>query len=235
MIFPLEILPSLPFALAGSLLFSFLLFVFSGRFVFEKTYSRPYSLHSDFPFEIFPKEKAKEANILKVIYLIHAILELGIVYLFASAFFAYPSILTGYGLFAAILLLARAVASFSLLVLPAYYHKAHIKLDAVAYSLSIVSAIVSGLFIVRINSQPIGVSSIFGFISEGLGLILAISMLSPRFRDWVDYSAREENGETLVSRPRFFILAAGEWLLYFVNVAVDAILYISIGLYILGI
>ena len=46
--------------------------------------------------------------------------------------------------------------------------------------------------------------------------------------------AKEENGETLVSRPRFFILAAGEWFLYLMNVAVDVILYISIGLYILG-
>lgn len=235
MIFPLETFPFLPFVLAGSLLFSFLLFVFSGRFVFEKANSRPYSLLRDFPFEIFPKEKQNESNILKIIYLIYAIFGLGVVYLFESSFFVLPGPLTSLGLFAGVLLLARAIASFALILLPAYYHKTHIKLDAVAYSLSVVSAIVSGLFIVRINSQPIGVSSILGFISEGLGLVLAISMLSPRFRDWVNYSVKEENGETLVSRPRFFILAAGEWLLYLVNVAVDVILYISIGLYILGI
>ena len=142
--------------------------------------------------------------------------------------------MTSLGLVAALVLLARAIVSFALILLPAYYHKAHIKLDALGYSLSIVSAIVSGLFIVRINSQPIGVSSVFGFVAEALGLILALSMLSPRFKDWVNYSAKEENGETLVSRPRFFILAAGEWFLYLMNVAVDVILYISIGLYILG-
>ncbi len=234
MIFTLETLPSLPFVLAGSLLFSFLLFLFSGRFASEKANKEPYSLLRDFPFEIFPKENKKESNILKVMYLIYAVIGLGLVYLFASSFFVLPSPLTSLGLVAALVLLARAIVSFALILLPAYYHKAHIKLDALGYSLSVVSAIVSGLFIVRINSQPIGVSSVFGFVAEALGLILALSMLSPRFKDWVNYSAKEENGEILVSRPRFFILAAGEWFLYLMNVAVDVILYISIGLYILG-
>ncbi|MEE3402406.1 MAG: hypothetical protein VZR76_05325, partial [Candidatus Enteromonas sp.] len=154
MIFTLETLPSLPFVLAGSLLFSFLLFLFSGRFVSEKANKEPYSLLRDFPFEIFPKENRKESNILKVMYLIYAVIGLGLVYLFASSFFVLPSPLTSLGLVAALVLLARAIVSFALILLPAYYHKAHIKLDALGYSLSVVSAIVSGLFIVRINSQP---------------------------------------------------------------------------------
>ncbi|MEE3427191.1 MAG: hypothetical protein VZR55_04835, partial [Candidatus Enteromonas sp.] len=60
-------------------------------------------------------------------------------------------------------------------------------------------------------------------------LFFPLLMLSPRYKDWVKLSNQEEGGEVVVKRPRFFILAASEWLLYLLSLLGDLLIYLSIG------
>lgn len=235
MIPPNEVHPLFPFLLAAGLLLTFFLFLFSGRLAYNKTNSEPYSIRRDFPFELFPRENPLASNILKGMYLVHAILSLGLVYLFASAFFTSPGWLTSLSLISAVILLTRIVAGFALLLFPAYYHKTHIKLVSLAFTFFGIETCTFFLFASKVM-RPIGtgVSGLFALIASILVIVFDFSMLNPKYANWTSYESKEENGEKVVSRPKNFPLAAAEWRFYILSMVVDICLYLSIGFYILG-
>ena len=229
MIFPNVSSPILPFALLGVLLAFSLLFIFLGRFGYQKENEETYRFRSMFPFEIFPRDNVKAGNAIKGVYLLASIASLGIAYYFVSSFFLSPRGIFVLGLFASILLLGKSVSLGFLLILPAYYHKAHNVLDALSFSLSALSTFVSGYYLFKVNGVLHGVSFVLSIIAMAVGLLILFMMLSPRYKDWVKLDKREDNGSVKVERPRFFLLAASEWAMYALTLLGDVFLYLSLG------
>lgn len=100
----------------------------------------------------------------------------------------------------------------TLLVLPAKFVKAHIKVASGFIASSGLSSVVSGLTLLKVSSfVEVGPLTV-GIILIVIGLAVFAFMLNPKFADWARLDAQiGEDGSTSVVRPRLFILAYAEW------------------------
>ncbi|MBP5091824.1 MAG: hypothetical protein J6328_04635 [Bacilli bacterium] len=216
------------------LVFSFGFF-FLGRFLYKKEKGERYSLLSDFPFELFPRGKDGGAIYLRILYGLALASSLGLPYYFAASFFSLPEGIFLLGLLSAIFLLGKGISLLFLSFLPAYYHKAHIALDAISFSLSGISLFISGYFLFKLNGPFHRASFFLAIAAMVIALLIILMMCSPRFSSWVKIGKEGDEGEVKAKRPRFFLLAASEWGLYALTLFGDVLLYLSLGFLLLDI
>ena len=198
--------------LLAGLFLSFFLFCLLGPLFYKKRNGESYSYLSHFPFELFDGKEDGRNNLLRVFGGGFLLFDLLSALLLLDAFFFYPHGVFYLALLASFLHLSRVVLLFFLLILPARYNKAHVMVVALYFVLASLSSAIEGIFLIRYSSGY-GPSFAMAFALIGISIAFLFLMANPRFSQWARLAAeKDQSGEVIVKRPRFFLLAYSEWL-----------------------
>ncbi|OPZ34519.1 MAG: hypothetical protein BWY98_01047 [Tenericutes bacterium ADurb.BinA155] len=124
------------------------------------------------------------------------------------------------------------VLLFFLLLLPAKYARAHIFVVVFYFCISVLYGVLGGSLLYGQAVYNDALAKTLGIILMVLGFIVLALLINPRFTNWARLHAENtSDGEKIVFRPRFFILAASEWLVLILNIIMTIL--ILLGLYFL--
>jgi hypothetical protein len=126
----------------------------------------------------------------------------------------------------AIVFAISSLTFLSLNIVQAKFVMIHTILVTAYFSLGILSAGASAIFLFNVNSGPELMT--IGIIEAALGVILLLAMFNPRLRTWANLETiKNEDGSMSVVRPKFFILAFSEWLAIFLHLAIQIVFLVS--------
>lgn len=204
----------LPLILALSFSLIFLTFgLLFGYFAYRKKKGEAYCFSRDFLFELFQDGLYPYNFIARCSYWFYLVSMLGSIYFFLLPFIHQPSGLFYLAILVCALLLIKVLSHFFLSFIPAYFHKSHIALATLYMATNALTMILSGLFFLKFSYYGENLKNIMAILIMSLGIGELILMSLPSFTNWSKYKKQiDEAGNELVYRPRFFILAFGEWL-----------------------
>ncbi len=214
----------LAFAMIGGLAFSFLAFVFFGPLFFRKRIGRKYSYFSDFPFELFDGAESNGKLLTRIFGGAFLLFDLVAAMFLVDAFVFYPHGVFFLALLAAFFHLARVILLFFLMILPARYNKPHILVVALYFVSAALSYILEGIFLIRYSNGDGGPMAM-ALLLIAFGAIDLFLMANPRFGEWAKMASEQmADGEVVVKRPKYFLLAYSEWL----GILLDALASLSL-------
>jgi len=124
------------------------------------------------------------------------------------------------------------VLLFFLLLLPARYARAHIFVVVFYFCVSVLYGVLGGTLLYGQAVYDAVLAHTLWIILMVLGFIVLALLINPRFTNWAKLHAENtSDGSKIVFRPRFFILAASEWLVLLINIVITFVLLL--GLYFL--
>lgn len=181
--------------------------------------AKRYSFLNDFPFELFEaKDRMSKAG---------QSFFFGYV-AFAAFFSAFPLFLVRFGEFHGLtalfilhllLTLGELGLFLALTFIPAYDAKRHMLVFTFYSGITLIRFVVDTLAVMNLGKMfPDSRMVAFGFMVPilVLALLVALLLMSPKMGKWAElHSTMNEDGSTVTSRPRFFILAASEWATFF--------------------
>jgi hypothetical protein len=224
---------SLPFLitiLTGLVLF-FALFYLFGSIHYKEANQHRFNPVSYFPYEQFEGENdvfLTFARIFAGAFLVaHGLASV----LLLSA--EEPNAVTkSFSVIVAILGGMEMVLLFFLLLLPAKYARAHIFVVVFYFCVSVLYGVFGGTLLFDQAAYDATLAHTLGIILMVLGFVVLALLINPRFTTWARLHAENtSDGSKIVFRPRFFILAASEWLVLLINILITTILLL--GLYFL--
>ncbi|MBO4541123.1 MAG: hypothetical protein J5736_04025 [Bacilli bacterium] len=203
---------ALAIALLGGVGLFFSLFVSFGPLFFKKRIGRGYSFFSDFPFELFDGAESTGKGLIRFFGGGFLLMDFCIGLFLVNAFSFYPHGVFVLALIAAFFHFTRVILLFFLFLLPARYNKPHVKVVTLYFVFAALSSILEGIFMIRYAAGRGGPLTM-AFLLIALGLAHGFLMANPKFASWAKMnSEQDEQGEVIVKRPRFFLLAYSEWL-----------------------
>lgn len=194
--------------------FSFFLFILFSFINYKNRYKTSYDLRNHFPYELNYESFFKE-NLLGNIAATFLVIATILFYVFFD-----EKHINGYYLFVMIAGIVNALISYALIFVPLKMTKTHLALLAINIILSFLIpfslAFNSALTYQSSNS---GVALAFTIINAVICLFVFVLIMNPKLTNWAKMDEQKNSdGTTTYIRPKIFILAFTEWLLYFVSV-----------------
>ena len=211
--------------LSALIFFMFLLLSFG--LAEAKRKNDPYSFLSKFPYELFSGEPTPFLVMARVALGAYLVSGLG---LDIAAVVAVASIsgLKTYAIFFSAFGLISLAAFFSLAIVEARFVEAHLRLAFIYFLSALLHASMEGIFLIAyggIATMPF----VFAIVIFLLALIEVGVLLNPKLSHWAQLeSVGEKDGSVTLRRPKVFVLAFSEWLVFFIDFLV--LILFAIGL-----
>lgn len=214
---------------------SILLIAFLGMFIFgvsnyQETFKAKFSLLNMFPYELSYHNQGMMIIIYRFFLYVYVAFSISPALLMISKYYHFPGYVS-YLIMVGILFVISAVSLLTLHIIQAKYVRLHTIVATIFFA---VSALTSGaISIVLINlyisNNYVDIKFLMiGLMEAMLGFATLLIMLNPRLRNWAQMnSTTDEDGTVVIERPRFFVLAFSEWLVIFINLAVQILLLIA--------
>ena len=200
----------------------FLLYFLLGSGQFEYNLKddrkRMYSILTDFPYEMMPKNRKNYALIFLAGYFLLSLLTN--VSMFIN-FYDYAPTITGLLIISAFLSLAYAFFNLRIHKLTASLEKSHLGRFFVMGLALILLTSINGIIFINLSrgrklETLVFVLSIIMFV---IALAVAIILVNPRLKTWAKLEkVVDEDGASSLKRPKPFVLAFSEWIVIFLGV-----------------
>ena len=200
----------------------FLLYFLLGSGQFEYSLKddrkRMYSILTDFPYEMMPKNRKNYALIFLAGYFLLSLLTN--VSMFIN-FYDYAPTITGLLIISAFLTLAYAFFNLRIHKLTASLEKSHLGRFFVMGLALILLTSINGIIFINLSKgckleTLVFVLSIIMFV---IALAVAIILVNPRLKTWAKLEkVVDEDGASSLKRPKPFVLAFSEWITIFLGV-----------------
>ena len=200
----------------------FLLYFLLGYAQFEPTMKddrkRMFSILTDFPYEMMPKNRKNYALIFLAGYFLLSLLTN--VSMFIN-FYDYAPTITGLLIISAFLALSYAFFNLRIHKLTASLEKSHLGRFFVMGLALILLASINGIIFINLSrghklETLVFVLSIIMFV---IALAVAIILVNPRLKTWAKLEkVVDEDGASSLKRPKPFVLAFSEWIVIFLGV-----------------
>lgn len=200
----------------------FLLYFLLGSGQFEYSLKddrkRMYSILTDFPYEMMPKNRKNYALIFLAGYFLLSLLTN--VSMFIN-FYDYAPTITGLLIISAFLSLAYAFFNLRIHKLTASLEKSHLGRFFVMGLALILLTSINGIIFINLSKgckleTLVFVLSIIMFV---IALAVAIILVNPRLKTWAKLEkVVDEDGASSLKRPKPFVLAFSEWIVIFLGV-----------------
>jgi len=206
------LIPSLSLALLGAFLQGYL-----GKRG-QKAAGKDYDFRSYFPYELYGDSRSPFllfARIFEGISLLSLlVLPIALTMTYASSYEGYlTSFLAGLIIVASLF----ALSYFYLSLVPVQHEKLHLAVYFLASALNTLNLSMEGYFLLLLIRHGSGKESLYVFVGFLFLFALASILLplNPRLKHWADLEkVAEKDGTISFRRPKVFILALSEWLLY---------------------
>ena len=200
----------------------FLLYFLLGSGQFESDLKddrkRMYSILTDFPYEMMPKNRKNYALIFLAGYFLLSLLTN--VSMFIN-FYDYAPTITGLLIISAFLALSYAFFNLRIHKLTASLEKSHLGRFFVMGLALILLTSINGIIFINLSKgckleTLVFVLSIIMFV---IALAVAIILVNPRLKTWAKLEkVVDEDGASSLKRPKPFVLAFSEWIVIFLGV-----------------
>ena len=200
----------------------FLLYFLLGSGQFETDLKddrkRMFSILTDFPYEMMPKNRKNYALIFLAGYFLLSLLTN--VSMFIN-FYDYAPTITGLLIISAFLSLAYAFFNLRIHKLTASLEKSHLGRFFVMGLALILLTSINGIIFINLSrghklETLVFVLSIIMFV---IALAVAIILVNPRLKTWAKLEkVVDEDGASSLKRPKPFVLAFSEWIVIFLGV-----------------
>lgn len=200
----------------------FLLYFLLGSGQFEYSLKddrkRMFSILTDFPYEMMPKNRKNYALIFLAGYFLLSLLTN--VSMFIN-FYDYAPTITGLLIISAFLALSYAFFNLRIHKLTASLEKSHLGRFFVMGLTLILLASINGIIFINLSrgrklETLVFVLSIIMFV---IALAVAIILVNPRLKTWAKLEkVVDEDGASSLKRPKPFVLAFSEWIVIFLGV-----------------
>ena len=200
----------------------FLLYFLLGSGQFEYSLKddrkRMFSILTDFPYEMMPKNRKNYALIFLAGYFLLSLLTN--VSMFIN-FYDYAPTITGLLIISAFLSLAYAFFNLRIHKLTASLEKSHLGRFFVMGLALILLTSINGIIFINLSrgrklETLVFVLSIIMFV---IALAVAIILVNPRLKTWAKLEkVVDEDGASSLKRPKPFVLAFSEWIVIFLGV-----------------
>ena len=200
----------------------FLLYFLLGSSQFEVSLKgdrkRMYSILTDFPYEMMPKNRKNYALIFLAGYFLLSLLTN--VSMFIN-FYDYAPTITGLLIISAFLTLSYAFFNLRIHKLTASLEKSHLGRFFVMGLTLILLTSINGIIFINLSrgrklETLVFVLSIVMFV---IALAVAIILVNPRLKTWAKLEkVVDEDGASSLKRPKPFVLAFSEWIVIFLGV-----------------
>lgn len=200
----------------------FLSYFLLGSGQFEPTLKddrkRMFSILTDFPYEIMPKNRKNYALIFLAGYFLLSLLTN--VSMFIN-FYDYAPTITGLLIISAFLALSYAFFNLRIHKLTASLEKSHLGRFFVMGLTLILLTSINGIIFINLSrgrklETLVFILSIVMFV---IALAVAIILVNPRLKTWAKLEkVVDEDGASSLKRPKPFVLAFSEWIVIFLGV-----------------
>ena len=200
----------------------FLLYLLLGSSQFEVGLKgdrkRMFSILTDFPYEMTPKNRKNYALIFLAGYFLLSLLTN--VSMFIN-FYDYAPTITGLLIISAFLALSYAFFNLRIHKLTASLEKSHLGRFFVMGLTLILLTSINGIIFINLSrgrklETLVFVLSIIMFV---IALAVAIILVNPRLKTWAKLEkVVDEDGASSLKRPKPFVLAFSEWIVIFLGV-----------------
>ena len=200
----------------------FLLYFLLGSGQFEYSLKddrkRMYSILTDFPYEMMPKNRKNYALIFLAGYFLLSLLTN--VSMFIN-FYDYAPTITGLLIISAFLSLSYAFFNLRIHKLTASLEKSHLGRFFVMGLALILLTSINGIIFINLSrgrklETLVFILSIIMFV---IALAVAIILVNPRLKTWAKLEkVVDEDGASSLKRPKPFVLAFSEWIVIFLGV-----------------
>lgn len=191
-------------------LFFFIFGLLAAYILYQKKQGRKYSFLNEFPYELYQGIDQKYISIFYVIQMVQA---LGFI---VFGFYGFTDNKNYWGiiLLTSWTLTALLMASLSFVKLRSM--RGHITIVAFLFTLTLVNAIFLGIYFYK--TIYLDVPLVFPIISFVLAAVVVGLMINPLLKRWPYMDKIEQqDGQIIILRPKFFVLAYTEWLLILIN------------------
>lgn len=111
--------------------------------------------------------------------------------------------------------LLKAAASLSMSFIPAYYFKQHLLSFMLFLVFFVLSEAIAAVCFLNLRGFSAELSLLFMILSFALALAAVILAVNPRLANWTKLkSTMERDGSIVTERPRPFVLALTQWVLF---------------------
>jgi len=205
------------FSFAGMLIFGFA--------NYKEAFKARFSPLNMFPYELSFHNRGKLIIIYRFFLYLFSAFSLTPALLMVSKYVAFPSFRI-YLILITIFFLASALTFLALNIIQAKFVMLHTILATAYFALSALIAGSTAIFLINIHSDAKLLS--LGIIEAALAFSSLLVMLNPRLRHWAELKATtNEDGTVSIERPRIFILAFSEWLILFIDFAVQIVFFLA--------
>ena len=200
----------------------FLLYFLLGSGQFEYSLKddrkRMFSILTDFPYEMMPKNRKNYALIFLAGYFLLSLLTN--VSMFIN-FYDYAPTITGLLIISAFLSLAYAFFNLRIHKLTASLEKSHLGRFFVMGLALILLTSINGIIFINLSRGRKLETLVFvlSIIMFAIALAVAIILVNPRLKTWAKLEkVVDEDGASSLKRPKPFVLAFSEWIVIFLGV-----------------
>ena len=200
----------------------FLLYFLLGSGQFEPAMKddrkRMFSILTDFPYEMMPKNRKNYALIFLAGYFLLSLLTN--VSMFIN-FYDYAPTITGLLIISAFLSLAYAFFNLRIHKLTASLEKSHLGRFFVMGLALILLTSINGIIFINLSRGRKLETLVFALsiIMFVIALAVAIILVNPRLKTWAKLEkVVDEDGASSLKRPKPFVLAFSEWIVIFLGV-----------------
>ncbi|MDY0345914.1 MAG: hypothetical protein RBR44_05120 [Bacilli bacterium] len=204
-----------------------LLFGFSN---YQETFKAKFSILNMFPYELSYHNQGKFLIFYRFFLYIYVAFSISPALLMISKYYHFPGYVS-YLIMIGILFVIAAITLLTLHIIQAKFVRLHTLLATTFFSVSILASGAVSIILINLYISNNLVDTkllLIGIIEAMLGFAVLLIMLNPRLRNWAEMNSKtNEDGTVVIERPRFFILAFSEWLVIFINFAVQLLLLIA--------
>ncbi|MFA7067453.1 MAG: hypothetical protein GX816_01450 [Erysipelotrichia bacterium] len=212
------------------LCFSFLGVIIFGFSNFQETFKAKFSVLNMFPYELSYHNQGKMLLFYRFFLYLYVAFSITPALMMVSKYINYYGYFS-YVVMISILFVINAVVLLTINIIQAKFVKLHTMIATVYFALSVLAAGAVSIFLINLylsNNQNDLNFLIYGILEALLGFAILVIMLNPRLRHWAELNTKaNEDGTTVIVRPRLFILAFSEWLVIFINFAVQILLLLA--------
>ena len=179
---------------------------------------RMFSILTDFPYEMAPKNRKNYALIFLAGYFLFSLLTN--VSMFIN-FYDYASTITGLLIISAFLALSYAFFNLRIHKLTASLEKSHLGRFFVMGLTLILLTSINGIIFINLSRGRKLETLVFvlSIVMFAIALAVAIILVNPRLKTWAKLEkVVDEDGASSLKRPKPFVLAFSEWIVIFLGV-----------------
>lgn len=219
--------PQFVLSLAFLVLSSFAYF-FIGKMNYRSANKEKYSTKNMFLYELNFNVNGKYNVIWQISFYAFIVAQALPLVFFITNYIYYPSSFS-FACVVAFVSLVNILTFICLSTLPAKYVKPHIIFDTIYFALTFIESGMLSIFIIATYKNYDVFHLVIGILIGLISVISLIISINPKLKSWAELeSVRNEDGTATVIRPKWFVLAASEWIMLLMNVIFILLLTLSL-------